>query len=92
MKKRRPYQEIIDLVQAHGGTMEYIRTGYQWGAWIVRIGNKERVFRSNGSGYPDLAHLYVVRPRVSNPSHWRDYSLVLVDGAWEKFMKLFSEG
>ena len=35
-------------------SMKHQRTGYQWGAWIVKLHGKERVFRSNGSGYLEL--------------------------------------
>jgi hypothetical protein len=88
MPKRRPYQEIQELVNEHGGTMKHEREGYQWGAWIVRIGNKKRIFLSNGSGYPELDKLYIPKPEVSEPNHWTDYSVVLVPNAWEKFIAL----
>ncbi len=86
MPKRRPYEEIQQLVQQHGGTMRHQREGYQWGAWIVRLGGKERIFLSNGSGYPDLDKLYVPKPGFFHPSHYSDYSNTLVAGAWEKFL------
>lgn len=91
MKSRLPYQEIRDLVKEHRGTMIFQREGYQWGAWIVRVGNKKKAFLSNGSGYPEIDHLYKVKLGVTNPSHWSDYSLDLVESAWEKFIRLLAE-
>jgi hypothetical protein len=90
MAHRRPYQEIQQLVNEHGGTMKHKREGYEWGAWIVRVGNKQRIFVSNGSGYPELDQLYVPKPEVSEPKHWKDYSEVLVPDAWEKFIRYLS--
>ena len=91
MDDRRVYEEIRALIEAHGGTMRHEKEGYQWGAWIVRVGANERIFHSNGSGYPELDQLYKPKPDIPNPNHWKDYSNTLIHGAWEKFVQLLSE-
>ncbi len=91
MAKRRVYEEIRGLVEMEGGEMLFVKQGHQWGAWIVTLRGKRKTFRSNGSGFPELDRLYVPKPDVSNPNHWRDYSLKLIDGAWDKFLGYFSE-
>jgi len=68
--------------------MKHERAGYQWGAWIVRLHGKERIFRSNGSGYPELDKLY--KPNVPEPKHYSEYTKTLLPHALEKFERLIS--
>jgi len=91
MKDRRVYEEIRALVEAHGGVMDHVRKGFLYGAWIVRVGDNKRIFRSDGSGYPELDKLYEPKPGISNPDHWEDYSNTLIPGAWGRFVRLLSE-
>lgn len=90
MAGRRPFEAIRVFVRRHGGTMLYEKKGHQWGVWIVRLDGKERVFPSNGSGFPELDKLYIPNVEGSEPQHWMDYSLELLPDAWEKFMGYFS--
>jgi hypothetical protein len=76
------------------GHNETSAQGYQWGAWIVRLRRKQRIFRSNGSGYPELDKLYKPKPPtpdVPEPKHWRDYTNTLRPYAFEKFEGLLSK-
>ena len=91
MENRRVYEEVRRLVEEHDGTMKFEREGYQWGAWIVKIGNKQRIFLSNGSGFPELDHLYEPKPEILQPSHWSDYTNTLVQDAWDKLVLLLEE-
>ena len=85
---RRPYEELQELVSQHAGTMRHERHGYPGGAWIVKVGKKQKTFVPNGSGYPELDKLYVPKPEISEPNHYSDYSTELIAGAWEKFIAL----
>ena len=89
MKRRRVYEEVRGLVKDLGGKMFHQRSGYQWGAWIVRLNGKERVFRSNGSGYPELERLYQLKPNAKL-NHWSDFTNTLLPGAREKLVDLIS--
>ncbi len=89
-KKRRPYEELRSWVEHEKGKMKHKRAGYQWGAWIVRLRGKERIFRSNGSGYPELDKLYKPKPGVPKPKHYKDYTNTLLPHALEKFERLLS--
>lgn len=88
MDNRKVYEEIRMLVENHDGNMKFEREGYQWGAWIVKIGDKQKTFHSNGSGFPELDHLYVPKLGVPLPGHYDDYSNILVEGAWDKLLEL----
>jgi hypothetical protein len=77
---RRKYEELRAGVEALGGSMVFERKGWRWGAWRVTLRNRSRAFPSNGRGFPELDALYV--PAVENPSHWRDYTNTLVEGAF----------
>jgi hypothetical protein len=64
--------------------MTFQQAGWRRGAWIVRLGGRERAFVSSGRGFPELDSLYV--PMVPNPSHWEDYTTTLVLGAIDKLV------
>ena len=68
-KRRRAYEELRAHVDGQNGSMRHERAGWpSGGVWIVRLGDKERVFESNGRGYPELDALYV--PNVPHPRHY----------------------
>ena len=90
MKKRQPYQELIDLVKMHEGSMTYERAGAPGGIWTIRLRGRVREFESNGSGFPDLDQLYKLRADGPNPSHWQAYSNELKADAWERLQSLLS--
>jgi hypothetical protein len=69
--------------------MKHKRVGYQWGAWIVRLHGKDRIFRSNGSGYPELDKLFKLKPN-HQPEHYEDYTNTLLPHALEKFERSIS--
>ncbi len=86
---RRVYEEIRTLVEEHGGTMEFQRPGYRWGAWIIRYAGKEKAFPSHGGLFPGIDDLHV--PNINQPRHYDDYKNELIDDAWEILLKMLDE-
>ncbi len=87
--KYRPYGQLRDFVESLGGEMRHERQGYSTGgAWVVELNGVRTVFRSNGAGFPELDRLYV--PKVEQPTHYRDYSLDLIEGAQELWLSKIS--
>jgi hypothetical protein len=83
----RAYDTIRSMVERLGGTMEYQRKGYRYGAWIIRIGGKEAVVEATGNrSFPELDGLHV--PRHSNSRHWDDYWAELLPDAQERLMRM----
>lgn len=83
--KRRPYEELQQIVEHEGGEMHLEREGRpQGGAWVITLRGRTTVFPSNGAGFPPMDRLYV--PNVAEPMHFRDYSNTLVEGAKERFL------
>lgn len=79
----RAYDKIRTLVEQRGGTMKYEKEGYEYGAWVIRIGDKTTVIEAPGVGsFPKLDRLYV--PRVKSPRGWDDYEDQLVPDAETK--------
>ena len=83
-RRRRVYEEIRTAFEEQGGTMTFEREGSPTGAWVCTLYGRQRVFHSNGRGFPELNKLYV--PKVPNPRHWRDYTTRLVEGALPQFL------
>jgi hypothetical protein len=83
---QRAYGKLRTPIERLGGSMTFVREGYQWGAWVVTLHGKTKVFESNGNGYPELDSLYV--PKVTNPEHYCDYTNVLVNGAIERLVAM----
>jgi hypothetical protein len=84
---KRAYGEIRTLVEQRGGTMKFEREGYEYGAWVIRLGGKSTVIEAPGTeSIPKLDRLYV--PRVPNPKSWDDYSNQLVPDVEEKLLRL----
>lgn len=84
---RKAYDLIQNLVEKLGGTMTFIREGYRYGAWVITIGEKSRVFLCEGNrSLPALDQLYV--PKVENPNHWDEYKHELVKDAETKLLSL----
>ncbi len=87
MSNHRAYDEIRTLIVQHGGTMKYEREGYEYGAWVIKLGGKTTVIEAPGIGsFPKLDRLYV--PKVPNPKTWDDYSTELVPDAEDKLLRL----
>jgi hypothetical protein len=83
---RRPYEELRVSIEQLGGSMIHVKEGYQWGAWVVTLNGRTKVFEPNGNTYLELDRLYV--PAVSDPRHYRDYTKNLVDGAVERLIAM----
>ena len=87
---RRVYEEIRTMVKDNGGTMTFQRAGFPpGGAWIIHYKDKGRVFPSGGRKFPGIDELHV--SKVIDPKTWDDYKDELVDGAWEKLLRLLDE-
>lgn len=86
---QRVYEEVRTLVEANGGSMDFERKGYRWGAWIIRLQDRERIFPSNGSGFPPLDKLYGSSKK--NPCHWSDYDGDLLPDAEARLIALLQE-
>ncbi|MDP8973502.1 MAG: hypothetical protein M3N45_10110 [Actinomycetota bacterium] len=83
---QRAYGELRTSIEQLGGSMIHVKECYQWGAWVVTLNGKSKVFESNGNGYPELDRLYV--PKKSDPRHYRDYTKTLVNGAVERLIAM----
>jgi hypothetical protein len=84
-KRLRPYDGLRTAIEQRDGSMIFVRAGYLYGAWLVTVSGKQREFRSDGNGFPELDPLYVPKPGIIKPQHYKDYTQTLVDGAIEKF-------
>jgi hypothetical protein len=64
--------------------MVHVKEGYRYGAWIVTINGKERVFEGVGNRtLPALDQYYKPRAGIKSPKDWDDYTAELRDGADE---------
>ncbi len=86
----RAYEEVRTMVEQHGGSMTFQREGFSHGgAWIIRYEGKQRAFPSGGRRFPGIDDLHV--PRTSHPKTWDDYENALIQGTWEKLLRLLDE-
>lgn len=91
MENRRVYEEVHSLLAENGGKMEFVREGYQYGAWIITLNDKVHIALSNGSGFPDLDQLYVPKPGDDDIdlNNYRNYTTTLKSDAQERLLRLF---
>lgn len=83
------YDKIRSLVEQHGGSMTFVRKGYRYGAWVIRIGGREKIIEAEGNhSLPDLDRLYEPKDHVSDPKTWDDYSKQLVPNAEAKLLAM----
>ncbi len=83
----RAYNTIRTMVERLGGTMVYERQGYRYGAWVIKLGGKQRVVEAAGNrAFPELDGLHV--PHHTNPRYWDDYSRELVPNAQSRLLSL----
>ena len=76
----RAYGKLRDLIEAHGGTMEYQKEGFQYGAWVLELDGKSLVVEATGrESFPVLDRLYV--PKVVSPKTYHDRRDDLLDDA-----------
>lgn len=67
--------------------MHYERAGHRYGAWVVTLYGKRKVFKNTGrKTLPQLDSLYVAK--VPSPKSWDDYTRNLVTNAEEKLLGL----
>jgi hypothetical protein len=68
--------------------MTFVREGYLYGAWVIRLHGKHAELPSNGSGFPELDELYVPKKEVASPKRYSDYTNMLVDGAIDRLLSM----
>lgn len=84
---KRAYDLVRSLVESYGGTMQYEKSGYPHGAWIITMAGKRKEFVATGEkSFPELDKLY--KPKVKNPKHWDDLLNELVSDADFRLMVL----
>lgn len=68
----RAYDLVRTLVESLGGTMVYEKSGFPHGAWVINLGEKNKVFEAKGDqSFPELDKLHL--PKVKKPRRWEDY-------------------
>ena len=88
-KARKAYQELRVGIEALGGKMWYEQAGRpKGGAWIVRLGNKEKVIEWDDRRFPELDERYEPRDGVSEPQSHSDYTTTLRPGAIEELVRI----
>jgi hypothetical protein len=89
-KARKAYQELRDGIEALvGGKMWYEQAGRpKGGAWIVRLGNKEKIIEWDNHRFPQLDERYELRDGVSEPQSHSDYATTLRPGAIEELVQI----
>jgi hypothetical protein len=86
----RVYGKLRDIIERRGGTMTYEREVYQYGAWVISLGDKTKTIEARGEHYfPELDRLYV--PKVEEPTRWDDYRDELLDDAEERLLAWLNE-
>ena len=83
----RPYDKLREIIERRGGTMNYQREGYRYGAWVISLGDKTAAIKATSEkSFPELDRLYV--PKVVNPKSWEDTHDKLLDDAEEHLLAL----
>jgi len=86
---RKAYQELRGGIAALGGKMWYEQAGRpKGGAWIVRLGKKEKVFLWDNHRFSGLDELYELREGLSHPQGFSDYTTKLRSGAIEELVRI----
>jgi hypothetical protein len=83
----RAYGAIRSIVERLGGSMVYVREGYRYGAWVIRIGENSVTIKAGGNrSFPQLDRLYV--SLVPEPRTWDDYLEELVPDAETQLLSM----
>ena len=84
---KRAYGSVRKIVERLGGSMVYVRKGYRYGAWVIKIGEKGLAIEASGNqAFPELDQLYV--PLVPDASQWGDHSDELVPDAEAQLLSM----
>ena len=81
-----PYDALRRLAERLGGRMWFQVGKSPLGAWIVELGGRARVFKSDGDSYPELDGLY-----ASADGEVTEGDAALRDDAEERFVGLVEE-
>ncbi len=86
--ERRVYGKLRDIIERHGGTMNYQGTG-RHGAWVIMLGDKTKTIEATGEmSFPELDRLYI--PKIVEPKTWEDRHDELLADAEEKLLELLT--
>lgn len=87
----KAYSLVRGVIDRLGGAMVYERKGVRWGAWILRLGDREKTIKAEGNrSFPELDRLY--KPKVTTPIAWDDFENVLVPDVEMEVLALFGLG
>ena len=88
---QRAYDLVRKVVERLGGSMVYEREGIQYGAWVLKLSDREvRIAAEGNRAFAELDRLYL--PKIINPKTWDDYQNLLVPGVEMKILGLFGLG
>ena len=83
----RVYDLVRSIVERLYGSMIYECQGYRYGAWVIRIGNKNAIVEAGGDQrFPEVDRLYV--PTRPDPQTWDDYLNELVPDAEARLLSM----
>jgi hypothetical protein len=81
------YPLVRELVEQLGGIMEFQRSGFRHGAWIIRLPIGQAAVSATGArSFPALDQLHI--PKVPHPATWDDYERKLVPDAQARLLGL----
>jgi len=81
----RSYGLIRSIIERHGGSINYVRRGYRYGAWVIEIGDTTKIIEAEGNqSFPELDRFYV--PKIQDPKHYYDYYDQLIPEAEEQLL------
>lgn len=87
----RAYDLVRALIERLGGMMVFQKEGFRHGAWILTLGEREKIIEAGGNrSFPELDGLYL--PKVTHPTTWDDYKNELVPDVEMKVLTLFGLG
>lgn len=87
----RVYDLVRTAIERLGGNMLWQREGFQYGAWVLSLGDRTKTIEATGKrSFPELDALYI--PKINAPKTWDDYQDSLVPNAYAQIVKLFGLG
>ena len=86
--KTREYDGVRTIIENLGGSMKWVRKGYRFGAWEIKLNGKSKVVPATGKrSFPELDELY--KPRIEKPTTYDDYTNELIPEAQSKVLSWF---
>jgi len=85
----RAYRKLRELVRVHGGRMDYLKKGYQWGAWRIELGGRVGIFPSVGARTFKFDPCYKLMKGRSGKT-WNDFHNELEPEALERLRRFIA--